>query len=544
MDRETFDALTRFVSATGSRRAVVATLFGATLFGQPLASAAKKGRGSKGKGKGKGKGKKRKKTRAEAAPSGCYTGARCAIGRLKNAANCDFEGSGAFAGKDLWRSNHSNTHLRGITATGANFTDANLSGACLVDANLSGANLTRTNLGGAILCRTTLPDGSIENKDCDSPTACCPTCIEFGRACGGGLGGACCGVAVCTGGACGCPADRPHRCSDGVCRACCVDADCSPDQNCQNGVCVNDCDVCMTTACAHQSVAAAIAAGLTTIHICPGTYPTNLASFPASLTLIGAGSGADQNSNTILDGGNTNRVLNVASGVTLVVRSLRIARGRTPRTGPNGNVGGGIANGGTVTLDGVAVVESVAADAGGGIWNTGTLTLQNGCRVTTNSASGNAGGIRNEGTLIVSGSDVSDNTAGGGVLASGGGIDGRSGMVTLTNSTVERNRAQSGAGINIEGGTVTVNAGGRVNGNIGTGNGGGIRLRSGGTLLLKAGSSVTNNSTGVNGGAMFNDGGLVTIEDGAVICDNTPNDCVGPISGTCPQLPPGGICPA
>ena len=50
----------------------------------------------------------------------------------------------------------------------ANLSDANLSGAKLNGANLSDANLNEVNLDKAILCNTTMPDGTINNRDCET----------------------------------------------------------------------------------------------------------------------------------------------------------------------------------------------------------------------------------------------------------------------------------------------------------------------------------------------------------------------------------------
>lgn len=86
----------------------------------------------------------------------------------------------------LWEVN-----LQGTFLNGANFTDAELSGANLESADLQDAILSRTNLSGAnldganlrganlqdavlagtsldraVLCQTTLPDGTVDNRDC------------------------------------------------------------------------------------------------------------------------------------------------------------------------------------------------------------------------------------------------------------------------------------------------------------------------------------------------------------------------------------------
>jgi hypothetical protein len=58
----------------------------------------------------------------------------------------------------------------------ADFRGANLSGACLVGASLAEARLgASVNLHKAVFCRTIMPDGSVNDDDCDKGTPCCPT---------------------------------------------------------------------------------------------------------------------------------------------------------------------------------------------------------------------------------------------------------------------------------------------------------------------------------------------------------------------------------
>ena len=50
-----------------------------------------------------------------------------------------------------------------------------LGDACLFDADFTGADLgdDRTLFDNALFCNTTMPDGSVNDRDCDTPTACC-----------------------------------------------------------------------------------------------------------------------------------------------------------------------------------------------------------------------------------------------------------------------------------------------------------------------------------------------------------------------------------
>ncbi len=94
-------------------------------------------------------------------------------------------------GTNLFRSELSDSDLSGADLTGANvsslpafraklvgaklvranltdsqFLRANVSGADFTDANLTRTNFAQSNLRQAIFCRTTMPDGTVNNRDC------------------------------------------------------------------------------------------------------------------------------------------------------------------------------------------------------------------------------------------------------------------------------------------------------------------------------------------------------------------------------------------
>jgi hypothetical protein len=163
-----------------------------------------------------------------------------------------------------------------------------------------------------------------------------------------------------------------------------------------------------------------------TLTLCAGTWTlTSTILIPANLTLIGAGAGK-----TILDGGNTVRVLAIASDVDVTLQDLTITNGSS-------GLGAGIFNLGTLTLVGVSVTMNTAFE-GGGISNIsgGTVTLATGSSVSGNTAVIRGGGIyNNSGGMLTlqAGSTVSGNTAPGG---NGGGIDNFLGTVTLEASNL------------------------------------------------------------------------------------------------------------
>ena len=221
----------------------------------------------------KGKVKAQAKAKAKAKP--CYPGTTCTPGKGKNTSGCDFTGSTVLPGRDVRGSNLSNSNFTGAQLAGADLRGTNLSGACLHNANLLDAKLgASVNLGNAIFCRTLMPDGSLNDRDCDRGTRCCPTACE-GEDCESGdcvrldvlcsaFGNLCCGDTVCTPTAfpfvttCQSPCDDDFECqakffpSDVVCetdlnvcgnigtccrpKSCTEDADCTHSQSCCRNV--------------------------------------------------------------------------------------------------------------------------------------------------------------------------------------------------------------------------------------------------------------------------------------------------------------------
>jgi hypothetical protein len=102
-------------------------------------------------------------------------------------------------------------------------------------------------------------------------------------------------------------------------------------------------------------------------------------------------------------------------------------------------LGGGLSNGGTLTVSN-STLSGNSAYYGGGIYSSATLTISN-STLSGNSAPNGGGGIYNRGTLTVSDSTLSGNSA----FSNGGGIanDGTF-PVTLTNVTLTANRANTG----------------------------------------------------------------------------------------------------
>jgi predicted outer membrane repeat protein len=306
--------------------------------------------------------------------------------------------------------------------------------------------------------------------------------------------------------------------------------------------------VCQSGRCQYSSIQDAINAapdtGTTTIKIAASTtaYAGGLDTGGKNLALVGAGA-----AQTTISGGG--RVIGIESG-TVTITGVRITGGYDTR----GN-GGGIANGGTLTLKSVTVsgnttdYESLDDDSdGGGIVNWGTLTLVN-TTVSGNTATGysggEGGGIYNFGTAKLTASRVSGNTAaggGGGIYnddsatlslnstvvtgntaeVAGGIYNASGGTVTLTTSSVTNNTASAyGGGGIVNDGTLTLKSA-TVSGNTAAGGGGGIL--NGGTLTLTT-SSVTNNTANGEGGGIYNYGTVAL--NNTTISGNQPDDTYG-----------------
>ena len=237
-----------------------------------------------------------------------------------------------------------------------------------------------------------------------------------------------------------------------------------------------------------------------------------------NLTIQGNGA-----ANTIIDGGGKDRVFHICPGggctntVTL--------NGMTIRNGKVTGDGGGIYNAaGSVNVDASNVSNNLAYNDGGGIFNRDTLNIQNGSIIggsgTRNWAYVNGGGIFNSaGTVTVINSNVSNNTAN-----SGGGIfNWEEGILIITNSTIGGAEAgntasEEGGGIfNQYTGITTVN-GSAISANTANYGGG---IYNNGTLNIQGSSTIggsgVGNEASTSGGGIFNHtAGTITVEGSAV----------------------------
>jgi hypothetical protein len=506
-----FDALAQLVSTMRSRRAALASLLGAALLGRApgLVPAKRKSKGKpKRKRQGAGRGDrepkarqrrgtrkhKRKNTRqnrdvrsarVEQMPSGCCGTRTCPLPDPgSQSALCAFPGAN-LAGRDLRRAQLAKISGQGADFSGAQAQGASFGAACLQRANFTGANLTGAQFGKACLFGVDLRDAIVDVSRTLRTALLCRTTM--------------------------------------------------PDGSVSNRDCAKS-----TPCCCETDLAAAVAAASNgdTIRLCAGRFHTVNVIITKDLAIVGAGSGADPATATILDAEGDGRILHTEADIE--VRDLRITGGVSASGGaifnagalrllgvnvvgndggPNG-VAGAIANLGTLTLGADTHVADNRGDFGGGILTFGTLTLQAGSRVEGNEA-GQGGGIHNEGGTLTlhNGSVVKGNTG-----AQGGGIT-NAGMATLqTGSRVEGNTSGNQGGGIINDGTLTLESGSVVTGNTAR-FGGGMTVGPDSTTTLQAGSRVTANRATETGGGIQFGSGTVSIADEDIVTNNDPNNC-------------------
>ncbi len=251
---------------------------------------------------------------------------------------------------------------------------------------------------------------------------------------------------------------------------------------------------------------------------------------------------------------------------------LTVSHSTVTRNIAGGN-GGGIANEGVTTVKRSTISRNTAPLEGGGIYNTGVLTVER-SEVTANTGTVGGGGIASRaGTVMVTKSSLSGNWSdqGAGLFIVESGIgsvtdthikknsaaDVGGGVFVLGQLTMEKvllagNTAETGAGLNVVGGStanitdssILDNTAGAMGGgiyNAGTttlddttldGNqadqGGGVQNVAAATLTFFA-SKVTDNIAVTDGGGIFNEvGGIVTLNTatGTTVIGNRPNNCV------------------
>jgi hypothetical protein len=184
------------------------------------------------------------------------------------------------------------------------------------------------------------------------------------------------------------------------------------------------------------------AAAITTIDLTSGELLVD-----RDLTISGPGANLLTVKRSTAPGTPDFHIFHVAPDLFVTISGLAIRNGSTPSL----TNGGGIYNGGTLTITGCTISDNLAAGGtlgGGAIYNNGgsqvRLTISN-STISGNSTLGGQGGggiMSGGGTVIITKSTISGNSSGN---TSGGGIY-TLGLLTITNSTVSGNSAGSGIG--------------------------------------------------------------------------------------------------
>lgn len=170
----------------------------------------------------------------------------------------------------------------------------------------------------------------------------------------------------------------------------------------------------------------------------------------------------------------------------------------------SGSDGGGISNDGILNMTNVIITNNSANNIGGGVHNKGTLTI-NGGAIRDNSAVtyGFGGGIANEGIVSINSTTLDGNSAafGGGIHNQGGR---RSGVLTITNSTLSNNISRyTAGGIGNDGTATIINS--TFSGNSSFIGGGGV---SNAATMSITNSTISGNTSKALGGGLYNSGTL------------------------------------
>lgn len=175
-----------------------------------------------------------------------------------------------------------------------------------------------------------------------------------------------------------------------------------------------------------------------------------------------------------------------------------------------------IASGANLSLNNLTVSDGTA-DLGGGIFNAGTLTVNN-STISGNTVEYEGGGIYNRGDLSIINSTISGNSTDLFTVGYGGGIRNfTSGDLSITNSTISDNTAIVGGGIYIDNNTVMV-TNSTISGNTATNDGGGIYADDDLSIIN---STISNNTAGDDGGGIYY--GFNLILTNSIIAGNAAN---------------------
>jgi predicted outer membrane repeat protein len=241
-----------------------------------------------------------------------------------------------------------------------------------------------------------------------------------------------------------------------------------------------------------------------------------IANFGGTLTL--ANSAVVNNSNNMPPTGTGS--IGFGGGISNLAGTLTISGSTVSGNTAYLGYGGGIYNGDPYPLTVIdSIVSGNTAGKGGGITNGGPLTVDR-SMVSNNTATGfdsgffhfpgEGGGILNDGTITMSGSTLCGNSAdlGGGIFSDGT-------PTTVRNCVFTGNSATRGGGIYFGGGALLEVQGSTFSCNHASDSGGAIYNL--GTATIQE-CSLSKNSAGAAGGGVFNGGsGMLAVKDSTVL---------------------------
>jgi CSLREA domain-containing protein len=276
----------------------------------------------------------------------------------------------------------------------------------------------------------------------------------------------------------------------------------------------------------------AIGSGTDMINLPAGTYTLSISGSGEEAALTGDLDLADDviiqgsgSAVTIINGGGIDRVFHVQPGIEAEFNALSIVGGlETPLGG-----GGLVADFDSRVQLNESLIANNSSGSGGGIVNGGTMTLTF-TTVSTNTATINTGGgivtAAGGSTTLIS-STLQFNKGVG-----GGGISTFNGLITLIDSTVSDNEdtsaSTSGGGIRTAGPQAVLNViNSTISGNSSPFSGGGIFALTGAVVNL-SNATIANNNGGSGGGGGLNGDTAVTNMHNSILADNTAStnpDC-------------------
>ena len=204
MDDRRFDAISRSLGTTRSRRGALGLLAGVAGLG--LAGADAKQRRGRKHGKGKGA-----KPAAQSAVCAAAGSKACTVAQAKPGAvlkDCDYAGASLYT-RALNAANASRASFADADLSGANLAGANLSSACLTGADLTLASLRGASLSGADLTGADLRGADLRGSNVNAAQLATAT-VDCGTILPNGKPGGCPAGTVCKAGACVCsPCQTP-----------------------------------------------------------------------------------------------------------------------------------------------------------------------------------------------------------------------------------------------------------------------------------------------------------------------------------------------